>query len=86
LADVASLARVLAAREPWRSVGDERLLRRHVRERAAATQAMALVTDGLLRLFAAEPAFVRELRNRGLTLVDHARPIKRWLVSHALDS
>ena len=86
LADVASLARTLASREPWRSPGDERLLRRYARDRAAATQAMAFVTDGLLRLFAAEPPFVRELRNRGLTLVNHASPVKRWLVSRALDS
>ena len=50
------------------------------------TRAMALVTDGLLRLFAAEPPFVRELRNRGLTLVNHASPVKRWLDRRALDS
>ena len=31
LADVAALARVIAEREPWRAVGDERLLRRYVR-------------------------------------------------------
>lgn len=86
LADVASLARVIAAREPGRSPGDERLLRRHARERAAPTLAMGLLTDGLLRLFAAEPPFLKELRNRGLTLVNHASPIKRWLVARALDS
>jgi 2-polyprenyl-6-methoxyphenol hydroxylase-like FAD-dependent oxidoreductase len=51
LADVAALAGVLTEREPWRGVGDERLLRRYVRLRAAPTRAMAQVTDGLLRLF-----------------------------------
>ena len=34
LADVAALARVLAAREPWRGLGDEKLLRRYARARA----------------------------------------------------
>jgi 2-polyprenyl-6-methoxyphenol hydroxylase-like FAD-dependent oxidoreductase len=86
LADVAVLARVVAAREPWRTVGDPRLLRRYARERAAATRAMGAMTDGLLRLFAADAAPLRELRNRGLTLVDHLPPLKRWLAAHALDS
>lgn len=86
LADVAALGRVIATREPWRAVSDERLLRRYARERAAATAAMSFVTDALLRLFAAERPLVRELRNRGLTLLNHATPIKRWLVSRALDS
>jgi ubiquinone biosynthesis UbiH/UbiF/VisC/COQ6 family hydroxylase len=34
LGDVRSLARVIAAREPWRALGDPRLLQRHARERA----------------------------------------------------
>lgn len=86
LADVASLARVLAEREPWRPVGDEKLLRRHARARAAPTAAMAGLTDGLLRLFAHDAPWVRELRNRGLGLVDQAAPIKRWLAARALDA
>jgi 2-polyprenyl-6-methoxyphenol hydroxylase-like FAD-dependent oxidoreductase len=86
LADVASLARVLAGREPWRSLGDARLLRRYARERAAPTRAMGEVTDGLLRLFARDGAPWRELRNRGLTLVDRMVPAKRWLAAQALGS
>ena len=86
LADVAALTRVLAAREPWRRLGDARLLRRYARERAAPTRAMAEVTDGLLRLFALEAAPWRELRNRGLTLVDRIAPAKRWLAAQALGS
>ena len=86
LADVAALAAVLAAREPWRGVGDARLLRRYARERMAPTRAMGQVTEGLLDLFAAEQPLLRELRNRGLTLVNHLSPLKRWLTSRALDS
>jgi len=86
LADVAALAAVLAAREPWRSVGDARLLRRYARERLAPTRAMGQVTEGLLDLFAAEQPLLRELRNRGLTLVNHLPPLKRWLTARALDS
>lgn len=86
LADVAALARVIAAREPWRALGDEKLLRRYVRERAAPTWAMGTLTDGLLRLFAEPTPAVRELRNRGLTLVNRLPPLKRWLTAQALDA
>ena len=86
LADVATLARLIAEREPWRPVGDERLLRRYARERAAPTWAMGEVTDGLLRLFSHDSSALRELRNRGLTLVNSFPPAKRWLASQALGS
>lgn len=86
LADVDALARVLREREPWRPVGDEKLLRRYERERLAPTWAMGRVTDGLLHLFAAPGAPLRELRNRGLGLVNQLSPVKRWLTRRALDS
>ena len=86
LADVAALVSVIEAREPWRRLGDERLLRRYVRLRAAPTSAMLRITDGLLRLFAEDNAPIRELRNNGLTLVNRLSPLKRWLTARALDS
>jgi 2-polyprenyl-6-methoxyphenol hydroxylase-like FAD-dependent oxidoreductase len=84
LADVASLVQVIAEREPWRSVGDERLLRRHVRERSGPTRAMGQLTDGLLHLYASDLPLLRTLRNRGLSLVDRLSPVKRWLTGRAL--
>jgi ubiquinone biosynthesis UbiH/UbiF/VisC/COQ6 family hydroxylase len=86
LADVAALARVIAQREPWRSLGDERLLRRYARSRAAPTWAMSQLTSGLLELFSHPAPLVRELRNRGLTLVNHLTPVKRWLNARATHS
>jgi 2-polyprenyl-6-methoxyphenol hydroxylase-like FAD-dependent oxidoreductase len=86
LADVAALADVLAQRESWRSTGDADLLRRYARRRATGTWAMAQATDGLWRLFAGQQPLLRELRNRGLGLVNHITPVKRWLVGHALDT
>jgi ubiquinone biosynthesis UbiH/UbiF/VisC/COQ6 family hydroxylase len=86
LADVAALTRVIAAREPWRPLGDERLLRRYRRERVLPTWAMGQVTDGLLQLFAQPAPAVRELRNRGLSLVNQLTPLKRWLTARALDT
>jgi 2-polyprenyl-6-methoxyphenol hydroxylase-like FAD-dependent oxidoreductase len=84
LADVVTLARVIAERESWRRLDDEKLLRRYVRERAAPTWAMGRVTDGLLNLFSSPQPAAQELRNRGMTLVNHVAPLKRWLVGRAL--
>jgi ubiquinone biosynthesis UbiH/UbiF/VisC/COQ6 family hydroxylase len=86
LADVVALTEVLAAREPWRDLADDKLLRRYVRQRSAPTRAMLEITDGLLHLFAHPAPVVRELRNRGLSLVNRLTPIKRWLTAQALDS
>jgi len=86
LADVAALARVIAGREPWRGLGDEILLRRYARARALPTQAMAMVTDGLHHLFATEQPLLRELRNRGMTVLNHLAPLKRALSARAIDA
>jgi ubiquinone biosynthesis UbiH/UbiF/VisC/COQ6 family hydroxylase len=85
LADVAALARVLEARESWRPLGDLRLLRRYARERELPTRAMGQVTDGLLHLFASQQPAVKELRNRGLSLVNALGPLKRALTARALN-
>ena len=85
LGDVQALADALAAREPWRTLGDERLLRRFARSRAWPVRSMSWLTDALVHGFASEHAWVRELRNRGMGLVDRATPAKRWLAAQALD-
>jgi ubiquinone biosynthesis UbiH/UbiF/VisC/COQ6 family hydroxylase len=84
LADVMALADVLAQRESWRSLGDPALLARYARKRLFATRAMAGLTDGLWQLFAQSHPLARELRNRGLTLVEHLPPLKRWLMARAM--
>ena len=84
LADVQVLAEELAACEPWRGLGDPKLLARYARRRVIPTRAMAQVTDGLLHLFASPQPLVRELRNRGLSLVNQLPPLKRLLTGRAL--
>ncbi len=86
LADAAALAETIAAREPWRGLGDERLLRRYPRRRAGPTWAMLRITDGLQRLFAEPGNPSRQLRNNGMTLVNRITPLKRWLAGQALDA
>lgn len=84
LGDVAALSQVIAAREAWRPLGDERLLRRYARARLAPTLAMGELTDGLQRLFAQSSPVARTLRNRGLDALDQLTPVKRWLTQRAL--
>jgi 2-polyprenyl-6-methoxyphenol hydroxylase-like FAD-dependent oxidoreductase len=89
LGDVVALTRVLteARRDtPWRSAGDVRLLRRYARERAVPTWAMNGVVDGLWQLFSRPQAPLAELRNRGLSLLNQAGPVKRWLARQAFDA
>ena len=84
LADVAALAQVLAEREPWRALGDVKLLRRYARARLTDTLTMGRVTDGLLYLFASPEPWVKELRNRGQGLVNQVPALKRLLAGRAL--
>ena len=86
LADVQVLAAEMAAREPWRPLGDPKLGARYARRRRLPTWAMAQLTDGLLHLFAHPAPLAKELRNRGLTLVNHVPPLKKLLTHRALGS
>ncbi|MEZ5645765.1 MAG: FAD-dependent monooxygenase [Burkholderiaceae bacterium] len=83
LADVAELARVLHEREPWRELGDQRLLRRYERARQADVHAMGWLTDGLFNLFGHGDSRVQALRNWGMTGVDRIAPLKQWLSRQA---
>jgi 2-octaprenylphenol hydroxylase len=83
LADVSELLRVLGDREEFRDPGDLVLLRRYARARAEPIELMRFTTDGLARLFGADNAFARTLRNAGLSLVDRIRPLKNALIRHA---
>ena len=47
---------------------------------------MGQLTGGLLNLFSRPAPLSRELRNRGLSLVNRISPVKRWLTARALDA
>ena len=83
LADAASLAGVIAAREYWRALGDEKLLRRYERSRKADVAATAAVTDGLHGLFAQPDAPWQALRNWGMTSFSRSGPLKNWVTRQA---
>ncbi|NLC35667.1 MAG: ubiquinone biosynthesis protein UbiH [Alcaligenaceae bacterium] len=83
LGDVQELLRILADKESYRSVGDERVLNRYRRARAQPILAMSVATDGLHRLFASQAAPVVALRNLGMQAVDRLPMIKRFLIGGA---
>ena len=83
-ADARALARILAEREPFRSCGDVRLLRRYERVRAEDILAMRWTTDALARLFASHASGVAWLRNHALNLIDGLPVLKNVLAQHAL--
>ena len=86
LADAASLCQVLAGREYWRGLGDEKLLRRYERSRKAEVAAVGAVTDGLQQLFAqTEPAW-QAVRNWGMNGFAASGPLKNWLTRRAAGS
>jgi ubiquinone biosynthesis UbiH/UbiF/VisC/COQ6 family hydroxylase len=82
--DAAALARVLLQRELFRDPGEIRLLRRYERARAEDILALAWVTDGLQKLFAAPGGAAAKLRNAGLNLTNALPVIKNLLVRRAL--
>ena len=84
LADVAELVRVIQAKEFWRPLHDLKLLRRYERARQADVQAMALVTDGLQRLFAQPGTGWQTLRNWGMQGFDRSGPLKHWMTQQAM--
>ncbi|MDO5623355.1 MAG: FAD-dependent monooxygenase [Pseudomonadota bacterium] len=84
LGDAAELARVLAARDYWRSPGDLRLLRRYARARQGDWQRMRLATDGLQQLFGRREAAAVLLRNWGMRAFDASGPLKTRIARLAM--
>ncbi len=86
LADAAGLAQVLRGREGadyWRTVADEKLLRRYARARQADALALGLATDGLQQLFAQTAGPWIQLRNWGMNGFEALAPLKKWVVQQA---
>ena len=84
LADVAQLADLIAKRDYWRSVADDKLLRRYERSRKADAAALGSATDGLQRLFAQNDGPWQVLRNAGMNGFERSGPLKRWVARQAM--
>ncbi len=80
LRDVAALAEVVAgAHRAGQDVGALDSLRHYVRWRGSDQQRVAMLTDGLVRLFCNPLPPVRMLRDLGMLALDLAPPLKRLL-------
>ncbi len=84
LADVAELATLIAAREYWRSVADEKLLRRYERSRKLEAAKLSGTTDGLQRLFAQRGDALQRMRNLGMNVFERSGPLKNWVTRQAM--
>jgi 2-polyprenyl-6-methoxyphenol hydroxylase-like FAD-dependent oxidoreductase len=84
LSDVAELAMMIARRDYWRSVADEKLLRRYERSRKAEAAVLANATDGLQRLFAQSGSPWQALRNVGMNSFERSGILKNWVTRQAM--
>ena len=84
LKDVAALAEVVIdAIRLGQDHGAADVLERYQHWRRFDTALMAMVTDGMNRLFSNDVAPVRALRDFGLGLVDRLPPVKELLIARA---
>jgi 2-polyprenyl-6-methoxyphenol hydroxylase-like FAD-dependent oxidoreductase len=84
LSDVAALATTLGQREYWRSVDDEKLLRRYERSRKAEVIVMDATMDGLQRLFSRRGASWQSARNWGMNGFERSGLLKLWVARQAM--
>lgn len=84
LGDVAALAEVLHQRESWRSVGDEKLLRRYERSRKAELATLGTAMDGLQQLFSQNSAPWAAVRNWGMKGFERSGLVKQWVARQAM--
>ena len=85
LADVEELASVvLAAHRAQRPVGSFKTLRRYERARRGDNLLMLDAMGAFKALFSNDTPVLRELRNLGLDLTDHAGPLKNLIVARAM--
>jgi 2-octaprenylphenol hydroxylase len=82
--DAKVLAELLATRQSWHDIGDERFLQRYQRARREETLLMQTTTDNLRRFFRNDLPGLRPLRNLGLNLTNGIPFLKNSLVRYAL--
>jgi 2-octaprenyl-6-methoxyphenol hydroxylase len=83
--DVAALAElIIDTRRLGLDIGDDVLLRRYQQWRRLDAVLLAVVTDGLNRLFSNTLAPLRLARDLGLAAVDRLPPVKRFLMRDAM--
>ena len=83
--DAVSLSEVLLdAHRAGRRIGDLAVLRRYERWRKGDNLMMMAAMDGFKRLFGSEERVLQWLRGGGLSLIDHAGPLKHLIIRQAM--
>jgi len=85
IADAAALADVIiAARTAGRQWSALHTLSKYQRQRKGANRVMEMSMTGFKELFGQDNAFLSEVRNAGLSLVDHLPALKYRIIKQAL--
>lgn len=83
--DVEALLEIIQlTRQQSRQPGSMRMLRQFERQRKGSNLTMLAAMDGFKRLFSNDNLPLSLIRNRGLSLVDQAGPLKQFLVRYAM--
>ena len=86
IADAFALADVIIeARSAGRQWAAEHTLKKYQRQRKGANSVMEMSMTGFKQLFGNNNAFISELRNAGLSLVDHLPALKYRIIQQALN-
>mgnify|MGYP001815141350 FL=1 len=86
IADAFALADVIIeARSAGRQWAAEHTLKKYQRQRKGANTVMEMSMTGFKQLFGNNNAFISELRNAGLSLVDHLPALKYRIIRQALN-
>lgn len=81
--DAAALAAKLLALPEWRDPGDYAVLRAYARERAEEPALLQGVTHALNRMFVADSAVLRAMRNQGMNLAARLPVLTNSLIRYA---
>lgn len=85
IADAFALAEViLAAKKANRQWAAQHTLSKYQRQRKGANQLMEISMSGFKELFGRQNTFLSEIRNAGLSLVDHIPALKYRIIQQAL--
>jgi 2-polyprenylphenol 6-hydroxylase len=85
IADAAALADVICtARKAGRQWSAQHTLSKYQRQRKGANRVMEMSMTGFKELFGQDNVFISELRNAGLSLVDHLPALKYRIIRQAL--
>ena len=86
LGDVATLVALLDARQPWRSVGDSKLLRTYERSRKTEYALVGGSGDLLQQMFQHQHPAWQTVRSIGMRGFERSGPLKQWLARRAMGS